>query len=191
MVSACSLEDDLKTATYPFPGERYYFAVNSMIILVNHVLLLLFCLIQEIEKSKCGKLWRPDGIVFIARSCFFLIYANYFSLILKSFFFSFWRTLFGCHLSTISILWSTFQESTAHKWKKWTFSRVSWPQYVTWFGQRLRGRQLSSLTWHLCRCFYLCLMFTYIQTGSPQGFVCIDDLHGITTSIKNGHLFHW
>lgn len=87
MVSACSLEDDLKTATYPFPGERYYFAVNSMIILVYHVLLLLFCLIQEIEKSKCGKLWRPDGIVFIARSCFFLIYANYFSLILKSFFF--------------------------------------------------------------------------------------------------------
>lgn len=56
MVSACSLEDDLKTATYPFPGERYYFAVNSMIILVYHVLLLLFCLIQEIEKSKCGKL---------------------------------------------------------------------------------------------------------------------------------------
>lgn len=87
MVSACSLEDDLKTATYPFPGERYYFAVNSMIILVYHVLLLLFCLIQEIEKSKCGKLWRPDGIVFIARSCFFLIYANYFSLILKRFFF--------------------------------------------------------------------------------------------------------
>lgn len=42
-----------------------------------------------------------------------------------------------------------------------------------------------------CRCFYLCLMFTYIQTGSPQGFVCIDDLLGITTSIKNGHLFHW
>lgn len=190
MVSACSLEDDLKTATYPFSGKRYYFAVNSMIILVYHVL-LLFCLIQEIEKSKCGKLWRPDGIVFIARSCFFLIYANYFSLILKRFFFSFWRTLFGCHLSTISILWSTFQESTAHKWKKWTFSRVSWPQYVTWFGQRLRGRQLSSLTWHLCRCFYLCLMFTYIQMGSPQGFVCIDDLLGITTSIKNGHLFHW
>lgn len=169
MVSACSVEDDLKTATYPFSGERYYFAVNSMIILVYHVLLLLFCLIQEIEKSKCGKLWRPDGIVFIARSCFFLICANYFSLILKRFFFSFWRTLFGCHLSTISILWSTFQESTAHKWKKWTFSRVSWPQYVTWFGQRLRGRQLSSLTWHLCRCFYLCLMFTYIQTGSPRG----------------------
>lgn len=109
MVSACSLEDDLKTATYPFSGKRYYFAVNSMIILVYHVLLLLFCLIQEIEKSKCGKLWRPDGIVFIARSCFFLIYANYFSLILKSFFFSFWRTLFGCHLSTISILWSTFK----------------------------------------------------------------------------------
>lgn len=89
MVSACSLEDDLKTATYPFSGKRYYFAVNSMIILVYHVLLLLFCLIQEIEKSKCGKLWRPDGIVFIARSCFFLICANYFSLILKSFFFHF------------------------------------------------------------------------------------------------------
>lgn len=33
-----------------------YFAVNSMINLVYHVLLLLFCLIQEIEKSKCGKL---------------------------------------------------------------------------------------------------------------------------------------
>lgn len=124
MVSACSVEDDLKTATYPFSGERYYFAVNSMIILVYHVLLLLFCLIQEIEKSKCGKLWRPDGIVFIARSWFFLIYANYFSLILKSFFFSFWRTLFGCHLSTISILWSTFQESTAHKWKKKIFTSV-------------------------------------------------------------------
>lgn len=89
MVSACSLEDDLKTTTYRFSGEQYYFAANSIIILVYHVLLLLFCLIQEIEKSKCGKLWRPDGIVFIARSWFFLIYANYFSLILKSFFFHF------------------------------------------------------------------------------------------------------
>lgn len=91
MVSACSLEDDLKTATYPFSGKRYYFAVNSMIILVYHVhvLLLLFCLIQEIEKSKCGKLWRPDGIVFIARSCFFLIYAIISVWFWRGFFFHF------------------------------------------------------------------------------------------------------
>lgn len=140
-----------------------------------------FALYRKYERVSVGSFEGQMASFSLQGHVFFLICANYFSLILKSFFFSFWRTLFGCHLSTISILWSTFQESMAHKWKKWTFSRVSWPQYVTWFSQRLRGRQLSSLTWHLCRCFYLCLMFTYIQTGSPQGFVCIDDLLGITT----------
>lgn len=171
MVSACSLEDDLKTATYPFSGKRYYFAVNSMIILVYHVhvLLLLFCLIQEIEKSKCGKLWRPDGIVFIARSWFFLICANYFSLILKSFFFHFEEPCLDVTWAQSPSYEALFKNLRRTSGRSGHFHRVSWPQYVTWFGQCLHGRQLSSLTWHLCRCFYLCLMFTYIQMGSPRG----------------------
>lgn len=109
----------------------------------------------------------------------------------RGFFFLFWRTLFGCHLSTISILWTIFKDLRHTSGRSGHFHECHDLNMSHDSANVCVDANYLPSPDTLCRCFYLCLMFTYIQTGSPQGFVCIDDLLGITTSIKNGHLFHW